>query len=164
MQETWVQSLGHKDHLKKEMTTHSSILAMEIPWTEQIIVHGITGSGMTQQLNNVIIYKFVTKLFEYTLVRTSFNISRGEWLVRELRFQSRFPIQVPLLSSFVMLSKLNNLLIQSMELMQMLCTVSSLYCIILYRSLKAKLLAQCPVHRNCSVTVRCQQLLTQELR
>ena len=29
MQETWVQSLGWEDTLKKEMTTHSSILAGE---------------------------------------------------------------------------------------------------------------------------------------
>ena len=35
MQETWVQSLGQKDLLEKEMATHSSILAWEIPWTEE---------------------------------------------------------------------------------------------------------------------------------
>ena len=35
MQETWVQSLGEKDTLEKRMTTHSSILAWEIPWTEE---------------------------------------------------------------------------------------------------------------------------------
>ena len=35
MQETWVQTLGRKDPLEKEMTTHSSILAWEIPWTEE---------------------------------------------------------------------------------------------------------------------------------
>ena len=35
MQETWVQSLGWKDPLEKEMATHSSILAWEIPWTEE---------------------------------------------------------------------------------------------------------------------------------
>ena len=34
MQETWVQSLGQKDPLEEEMATHSSILAWEIPWTE----------------------------------------------------------------------------------------------------------------------------------
>ena len=34
MQETWVQSLGWED-LEKEMATHSSILAWEIPWTEE---------------------------------------------------------------------------------------------------------------------------------
>ena len=34
-QETWVQSLGQEDPLEKEMTTHASILAWEIPWTEE---------------------------------------------------------------------------------------------------------------------------------
>ena len=32
---TWVRSLGQKDPLEKEMATHSSILAWEIPWTEE---------------------------------------------------------------------------------------------------------------------------------
>ena len=35
MQETWVQSLGQKNPLEEEMTTHSSILAWEIPWIEE---------------------------------------------------------------------------------------------------------------------------------
>lgn len=35
MQETWVQSLGQDDPLEKKMTTHSSILARIIPWTEE---------------------------------------------------------------------------------------------------------------------------------
>ena len=35
MQETWVQSLGKEDPLEKGMTTHSSILAWRIPWTEE---------------------------------------------------------------------------------------------------------------------------------
>ena len=35
MQETWVQSLGWEDPLEEEMATHSSILALEIPWTEE---------------------------------------------------------------------------------------------------------------------------------
>ena len=35
MWEIQVQSLGWKDPLEKEMTTHSSVLAWEIPWTEQ---------------------------------------------------------------------------------------------------------------------------------
>ena len=33
-QEMWVQSLGWEDSLEKEMATHSSVLAWEIPWTE----------------------------------------------------------------------------------------------------------------------------------
>ena len=36
MQETQVQSLGQKDPLEKGMTTHSSILAWRISWTEEI--------------------------------------------------------------------------------------------------------------------------------
>ena len=35
MQEKWVGSLGWEDTLEKEMATHSSILAWEIPWTEE---------------------------------------------------------------------------------------------------------------------------------
>ena len=35
MQETLVPSLGREDPLEKEMTTHSSILTWEIPWTEE---------------------------------------------------------------------------------------------------------------------------------
>ena len=31
----WAQSLGQEDPLKKEMATRSSILAWEIPWTEE---------------------------------------------------------------------------------------------------------------------------------
>ena len=34
VRETRVQSLGWEDPLDKEMATHSSILAWEIPWTE----------------------------------------------------------------------------------------------------------------------------------
>ena len=35
MWETLVRSLGQEDPLKKEMATHSSILAWKIPWTEE---------------------------------------------------------------------------------------------------------------------------------
>ena len=35
VQETGVQSLGWKDPLEKGMTTHPSILAWRIPWTEE---------------------------------------------------------------------------------------------------------------------------------
>ena len=35
VQETRVQSLGGEDPLEKEMATHFSILAWEIPWTEE---------------------------------------------------------------------------------------------------------------------------------
>ena len=35
MQETWVQFLGQEDPLEKEMETHSSILALRIPWIKE---------------------------------------------------------------------------------------------------------------------------------
>ena len=35
MQDTQVQSLGQEDPLEEGMTTHSSILAWRIPWTEE---------------------------------------------------------------------------------------------------------------------------------
>ena len=35
VQETQVQSLGQEDPLEEEMATPSSILAWEIPWTEE---------------------------------------------------------------------------------------------------------------------------------
>ena len=53
-QETSVQSLGQEDPLEKGMATHSSILAWEIPWTEEPgglhIIHGIAKSQT--QLSN----------------------------------------------------------------------------------------------------------------
>ena len=44
MQEMWVWSPGQEDPLEKEMATHPSILAWEIPWTEEpggATVHGV---------------------------------------------------------------------------------------------------------------------------
>ena len=35
MQETWIRSLGQAGPLEKEMATHSSVLAWEIPWTAE---------------------------------------------------------------------------------------------------------------------------------
>ena len=35
MSETWFSSLGWEDPLEKKMSTHTSILAWEIPWTEE---------------------------------------------------------------------------------------------------------------------------------
>ena len=35
MHETYVQFLGQKDPLQKEMATHASIFVWRIPWTEE---------------------------------------------------------------------------------------------------------------------------------
>ena len=47
-QETWVWSLGWEDPMEKEMATHSSILAWEIPWTEEPGRLQSLGSGKSQ--------------------------------------------------------------------------------------------------------------------
>ena len=49
MQKMWVQSLGQEDPLEKEMATHSSILAWEIPWTEE--PSGLQSMGSQKLLN-----------------------------------------------------------------------------------------------------------------
>ena len=54
--ETWIQSLGWEDPLEEDMATHSSILAWEIPWTEEPgrlqFIRFQKDSDMTYQLNN----------------------------------------------------------------------------------------------------------------
>ena len=45
MQETWVQSLSQEDALEEGMTTHSSILAWRIPWTEETVRLRTPGVG-----------------------------------------------------------------------------------------------------------------------
>ena len=48
-QEMWVQSLGGEDSLKKEVATHSSILAWEIPGTEERgRLHSVGSQSQTQ--------------------------------------------------------------------------------------------------------------------
>ena len=48
MQETRVQSLGREDPLAKGRATHSTVLAREIPWTEE---PGGLQSKMLQELD-----------------------------------------------------------------------------------------------------------------
>jgi len=49
MQKTRVRYLGWEDPLEKEMATHSSILAWEIPWREEI--GGLQSGGVTKELD-----------------------------------------------------------------------------------------------------------------
>ena len=60
MQETRVRSLGWKDPLEKEMATHSSILAWEIPWTEEpgrATVHEVTRHDLATKPLPQILFK-----------------------------------------------------------------------------------------------------------
>ena len=50
IQEPQVRSLGQENSLEKEMATHSSILALIIPWTEE--PGGLCGVARSQTLSN----------------------------------------------------------------------------------------------------------------
>ena len=52
LQETRVQSLGQEDPLEKRMATHSSVLAWEIPWTEEPGGLQFVGSQSRTRLSN----------------------------------------------------------------------------------------------------------------
>ena len=51
MPETQVQSLGWEDPLEKGAATHSSILAWEVPWTEE--PGGILSMGLQKSLTRL---------------------------------------------------------------------------------------------------------------
>ena len=63
MQEIRVQSLGREDPLEKEMATHSSILAWEIPWTEE-------PGGLQSMVLQRAGHDRVTNTHTYTLTHT----------------------------------------------------------------------------------------------
>ena len=64
--ETWIWSLGQEDPLEKEVATHSSIIAWEIPWTEEPGGLQSTGSQSQTQLS--------THTYTCSLILLSFDI------------------------------------------------------------------------------------------
>ena len=56
MKEPQVRSLGWEDPLKKEMATDFSILAWEIPWTEEPVRLQSLGSQSMTQLSNFYLF------------------------------------------------------------------------------------------------------------
>ena len=65
----WVQSLGGEDPLEEGMTTHSSILALEIPWTEK--PGGMQSSGLQRVGHDR------SSISMHTCKRKSFNENPG---------------------------------------------------------------------------------------
>jgi len=55
--QVWVGSLGQEDPLEKEMTTHSSIFASRIPWTEE--TGRLQVQGVTKELDTATKQKFL---------------------------------------------------------------------------------------------------------
>ena len=100
MREIWVQSLGWEDLLDKGMSTHSSILAWRIPWTEEPVGPQSTGhrrvwhdvalqmwgvawwtkvpAGWTTSSSDLII-QFQVKLYSVTSGRISFYWLKAMW-------------------------------------------------------------------------------------
>ena len=55
VQETRVRSLGQEEPLEEDTATHSSILAWEIPWTEEPVGYSLKSqkeSGTTKRLSS----------------------------------------------------------------------------------------------------------------
>ena len=63
MQDTQVLSLSWKDPLKKEMATHSSILAWRIPWTEE--PRGLQSMGFQRVGHDWVTNTTLLKTYQY---------------------------------------------------------------------------------------------------
>ena len=61
MQEMHIQSLGGKESLEKEMATHHSILAWEVPWTED---PGRLQSMVSQRVGHDLMTNTTTTIFK----------------------------------------------------------------------------------------------------
>jgi len=60
MQEMQVKSLSKENPLEEEMSVRSSILAWEIPWTEErwrAAVHGVAELGMTEHTDLTMVFQ-----------------------------------------------------------------------------------------------------------
>ena len=66
MQEAWVQSLGQEDLVEKEMTTHSSILAWKILWTEE--PGRLQSTGLQRVRNDWVTARSLQYLFFFFLI------------------------------------------------------------------------------------------------
>ena len=84
MQETWVQSLGWKDLLEKEMATHSSILAWKIPWVEEPgRLQDMGSQRVRQRLSN----------FTHSLIHPATRLDSVKlWFVKGEFFKNHFKV------------------------------------------------------------------------
>ena len=70
MQEMWIGSLDWKDPLENEMSIHSSILAWEIPWTDEPGRLQSMGSQMSQTRLSVLAHMHIIVNFYCTCKST----------------------------------------------------------------------------------------------
>ena len=76
VEETQVQSLGQEDPLEKGMTTHSSIVAWRIPWTEK--PGGLQPMGITKSQT-----RLSDQHFHFHCLRRRYHLHPGEDRGRE---------------------------------------------------------------------------------
>ena len=74
MEETWVQSLGREDPLEQEMATHSSILALRIPWTKE--PGGLQSTG-SQRVSEQLSLVLIAALFTMTQYGNNLSVPGG---------------------------------------------------------------------------------------
>ena len=85
MQETGVQSLGGENPLEKEIAAHSSILAWEIPWTEEpggLVFMGLqrVGHDLTtkqQQQQYILLYTSITRKYRAVITKVVHLLEAG---------------------------------------------------------------------------------------
>ena len=87
MKETWIQSLGREDRLEKEMTTHSSILVLKIPWMEEPgrLGSGTWGAKSQTRLSNFTSLSppgYIYLPLSSSLLCVTVNLSGCSWLWR----------------------------------------------------------------------------------
>ena len=58
MHKTWIRSLGQEDSLEQEMVTHTSVLAWEIPRTEEPGSLGFTRVGHDLATKSLYVLEF----------------------------------------------------------------------------------------------------------
>ena len=86
MQEIWVQSLGWKDPLEKEMATHSNVLAWRIPWSWNLATKSWTqlSDSLCLPLSvSVSVSLTHTPLSSKPLVAENFTVQFMSWKRRE---------------------------------------------------------------------------------
>ena len=88
MQESWVQSPGWEDSLEKGMSTHSSILAWRIPWTEEpdrLSKWDGRELDMTEQLSLHFLHHFKALVISHVqLFVTTWTVAR--WVPLSMEF------------------------------------------------------------------------------
>ena len=126
-QETWVRFLGQEDSVEEKIVTHSSILAWEIPWTEdpgrlqsmgpQRIGHDWANNTFTLTLSTltemnlgeiffIVILIGIAELHEIANLRLSSKLENlghmSSHVFFPISFSSSFPLGIPIICNLTL--------------------------------------------------------------